>query len=147
MSSIFEVFKLEHIKDELRERTKNIEIDKIVLSSVSNEVVILCHHSSFIHPYYIDQLSMYISNAYFAESGRKSVLDIHYECELPDTTAELWKKYGEFVTYRLINKEQLYSYAFELAEIRFANDTMVLDLSDDFISNKVSRYISDDIRS
>lgn len=145
MNEIFEVFKLQNIKDEVKERTKNIIIDKIVLSSTSNEVVVHCHHSSFIHPYYIDQLSMYIGNAYFAKSGKKSRFYINFEDKIPEGNEEFWKKYGEFVTYKLIGEDHMYSYVFDLANIYFSEETMVIDMSNDFISNKLSGRIAEDI--
>lgn len=139
---LLDTFELKNLTNDIRNAVSETEVDKMILSKTSDTAVICCHSNRIVHPFIIHQLELLITAAYFKPNGRRAQIDIRFPFETDKTPESLWKKYGELLIYEAGFQHRYESYIASEAEVSFGDNSIVLDVEDNFLAHRSAQNVS-----
>ncbi len=138
---LLEAFEIKNLSKEIDSSAADIIIEKMVMSKLSDEIILKCSSPKTVHPYIIKQLELFISNAYFKNDGKKAIIEMYFSGENNLSPENLWNKYSEMLYWVVGEQQRFLSYSFNDAIVSFTESSIVLDVEDDFMARRATDSI------
>ena len=130
---LLEAFEIKNLSREINSSAADIVIEKMVMSKLSDEIILKCSSNETVHPYIVKQLELFISNAYFKNDGKKAIIEIYFSGEDNLSPENLWNKYSEMLYWVVGEQQRFLSYSFNDAIVSFTDSGILLSK---YLANK-----------
>lgn len=138
----FEVFdQLSGLPDDLQNMFQEVVIERVVVSKSTAEVKIYIQSNRLIQRPVIRKMEYQLKKQLFSRTPNKVILCDNYILSAQYTPEKLFQIYRDSILDEFQERNILESKVFELADIRFEENTMIFRCEENFLIRKVSGNI------
>lgn len=135
----FEVFdQLSGLPDDLQNMFQEVVIERVVVSKSTAEVKIYIQSNRLIQRPVIRKMEYQLKKQLFSRTPNKVILCDNYILSAQYTPEKLFQIYRDSILDEFQERNILESKVFELADIRFEENTMIFRCEENFLIRKVS---------
>ncbi|MBQ8633421.1 MAG: PHP domain-containing protein, partial [Lachnospiraceae bacterium] len=140
--NLFEVFEEVHVKPDLENVFRDVEVEKVSASRSTGRTIIHLKAKRLIEFHDLTEMEAALTTQFFGRVGQKVELSVEYQLSSQYNPKSLWDLYEESVIEEVGKESRMASFLLKSADIFFDLDVnpvkMVLDVEDTFVNRTLA---------